>query len=204
MSNNPGEADVLAAHTIAQRAVREWAKTQIAKDRCAVEDATAQGWKLDRRHRLWHTKTVAEFPLPATLMSPEEADRWSLLARAVSLEFSQTSWMGTLLAPVSAGVLGALYVTMLTGSKYDAAANLWRTVVAGLLVAGVMGGLLVLSWFGWHGRMLRAKYVLAPLWRERAADYERRGEVLRRDRQAPPVVLSVSAWARPWRRRAPR
>jgi len=195
---------VLAAHAIAQRAVREWAKTQIAKDRCAVEDATAQGWKLARRHRLWHTRQVAEFPLPARVMSPEEADRWSLLARAVSLEFSETSWMGALLAPVSAGGLGALYVAMLAGSKYDAAANLWMTVVAGLLVAGVIGSLLMLSWLGWHGRTLRAKYVLAPLWRERAADYERRADALRRARQEPPVSLSVSAWASPWRRRAPR
>lgn len=78
-------------------------------------------------------------------MSPEEADRWSFLARAASLEFSQTSWMGALLAPVSAGGFGARYVAMLAGSKYDAAANLWMTVVAGLLVAGVIGGLLVLS-----------------------------------------------------------
>lgn len=196
MSNNLGEADVLAAHALAQRGVREWARTQIAKGRCAGEDSTAQGWKLARRHRLWHTRQVAEFPLPATLMSPEEADRWSLLARAVSLEFSETSWMGALLAPVSAAGFGALYVAMLAGLKYDAVANLWMTVVAGLLAAG----LLVLFWLGWHGRTLRAKYVLAPLWRERAADYERRAEVLRRARQEPPVPLS----ARPWRRRAPR
>lgn len=194
---------MLAAHTIAQRAVLEWAKTQIAKDRCAVEDATS-GWKLDRRHWLWHTRKVAEFPLPATVMSPEEADRWSRLARAVSLEFSGESWMGALLAPVSASGLAALFLAMLVGSKYDASANPWSTFVAGVVVTGVIGGFLILLWLGWHARTLRARYVLAPLWRERAADYEQRAEALRRVPKEPPMPLSVSAWARPWRRRAPR
>lgn len=184
-------------------ALYRWMQTKLAAERLAATPSSR--WVLTRRSPIGRRVTIATFPLPATVTTADEADRWSELARAVSLELSHRSWLGVQFAPVTAGATTGVLVSLLASAKkVDQSTSAWLWMTSLILAMAFVGLVLFGAWALWSMGPLRASYHDSPLWRERSADYERRAEVLRRARQEPPVSLSVSAWARPWRRRAPR
>lgn len=195
----PTDADAPSAYADAERYVRPWASSPSAEAHWLDDTST---WALHAKRKRWWSlrRHRVVFPHPNTLDDVTDLDRWEVIARVVAAEHTSNGAFGTWIGGILAGLAFGLAGTAVADSTASSEASYWVRLLAGLIVAIVLFGIVTALLFATTGRALLRTYGLGPMWAARADAYARRRRELDSravdlDRRGDTRVVATSRWA---------